>query len=164
MVEIEIRLRFSRVLAEIHPRSTSKFSLNLPKLPVGLRKLRSLHLHSASPRPARDGRVFGVSSEAPFLLPLSRVRRQTTRTRLYLRAPKGPSPVSAKRRQKALWPGRSVRAIGTFARDGRWVGVPDADRQRLSTALTRLARTIETIRHGGGPEVAQYRTYNCTKS
>ena len=83
MGEIEIHPRFDRGLTEIHPRSTSKFSLNLPKLPVGLRKLRSLHHHSASPRPFRDGRVFGVSSEAPFLLPLCRVRRQTTRTRLY---------------------------------------------------------------------------------
>ena len=83
MVEIEIRPRFSRGLTEIHPRSTSKFSLNLPKLPVGLRKLRSLHHHSASPRPFRDGRVLEVSSEAPFLLPLCRVRRQTIRTRLY---------------------------------------------------------------------------------
>ena len=83
MIEIKIRLRFTRGLTEIHPRSTSEFSLNLPKLPVGLRKLRSLHHHSASPRPFRDGRVFGVSSEAPFLLPLCRVRRQTTRTRLY---------------------------------------------------------------------------------
>ena len=84
MVEIEIRPRSYRGLTEIQPRSTSKqFSLNLLKLPVGLRKLRSLHHHSASPRPVRDGRVFGVSSEAPFLLLLCRVRRQTTRTRLY---------------------------------------------------------------------------------
>ena len=143
-MEIEIRPSFTRGLTEIHPRSTSKFSLNLPKLPVGRRKLRSLHHHSASPRPVRDGRVFGVSSEAPYLLPLCRVRRQTTRTRLYgLR--KAP-PV----RNGAKGPlARTVGQSNRYIRE-RWVGVSDADRQRLSTALTRLTRTIETIRHGGG--------------
>ena len=148
MAEIEIRLRISRGLTEVHPRSTSKFSLNLPKLPVGLRKLRSLHHHSASPRPFRDGRVFGVSSEAPFLLPLCRVRHQTTRTRLYGLRKAPPVQNGAKCPCKGPL-ARTVGQSNRYIRE-RWVGVSDADRQRLSTALTRLTRRIETTRHGGG--------------
>ena len=145
MVEIDICPRFARGLTEIHPRSTSKFSLNLPKLPVGRRKLRSLHHHSASPRPVRDGRVFGVSSEAPFLLPLCCVRRQTTRTRLYGLRKAPPVQNGANCPCK----GPLARTVGQSNRYNRkrWVCPLDPLLQPRSNELTRLERSIDTAQH-----------------
>ena len=54
---------------------TSKIDPSSPDLPVNYSQANKSY--------TGDGRVPGVSSEAPFLLPLCRVRRQTTRTRLY---------------------------------------------------------------------------------
>ena len=56
-------------------------------------------------------------------------------------APKGPFPFGPD--------ARTVGQSNLYIRE-RWVGVSDKDRQRLSNALTRLVRTVNPARHGGG--------------